>query len=142
MHRERPRGSRREASRYICNEYLRRRSPISGSSYMNGSHPAQVRRARKRRRAQQRLPAGIRQQLLDSIYAGQPFRGPLRDLGLTPNQVWGLTKTDEEWSTALAEALTATRRADLRHGTNACVADSVCKECREHQRRRMARSRS
>jgi hypothetical protein len=28
----------------------------------------------------------------------QRFRQVLRDLGLTPNQVWGLTKTDQEWS--------------------------------------------
>jgi hypothetical protein len=27
---------------------------------------------------------------------GQPFRQVLQDLGLTPNQVWGLTKTDAE----------------------------------------------
>jgi hypothetical protein len=25
----------------------------------------------------------------------------LRDLGLTSNQVWGLTKTDQEWSETL-----------------------------------------
>jgi hypothetical protein len=63
-------------------------------------------------------------------------------LGLTPNQIWGLTKTDQEWSEALEEALTATRRADLRHGTNAAyVAGCVCKECREHQWQRMARNR-
>ncbi|HEY6688898.1 MAG TPA: hypothetical protein VI094_22130 [Propionibacteriaceae bacterium] len=46
----------------------------------------------------------MRQQLLNAIYAGQPFRQVLRDLGLTANQVWGLTKTDEEWSEQL-EAL-------------------------------------
>jgi hypothetical protein len=34
----------------------------------------------------------------------------LRDLGLTSNQVWGLTKTDEEWSEKLEAALTTTRR--------------------------------
>lgn len=28
------------------------------------------------------------QQLLNAIYAGQPFSTTLRDLGLTPNQVW------------------------------------------------------
>jgi len=61
---------------------------------------------------------------------------------LTPNQVWGLTKTDDAWSEALEAALTATRRADLRHGTNAAyVTGCVCKECREHQRQRMARNR-
>jgi hypothetical protein len=38
-------------------------------------------RARFRRKAQKRLPAGLRQQLLDGIYAGQPFRQVLRDLG-------------------------------------------------------------
>ena len=52
----------------------------------------------------------VRQQLLDAIYAGQPFRTVLRDLGLTSNQVWGLTKTDQEWSEKLETALTATRR--------------------------------
>src|SRR5215217_4769887 len=77
---------------------------------------------------------------LDAIYAGQPFRTTLRDLGLTPNQVSGLTKTDEGWSTALEAALTVSRRVDLQHGTNAgYVAGCVCKECRSHQRVRMAR---
>jgi hypothetical protein len=100
-------------------------------------------RARFRRKAQQRLPAEARQQLLDAIYNGQQFRTALRDLGLTSNQVWGLTKTDDEWSTALDAALTTTRREDLKHGTNsAYVAGCVCKECREHQRARMARNRS
>jgi hypothetical protein len=67
-------------------------------------------RARFRRKAQERLPAEVRQQLLDAIYAGQPFREVLRDLGLTSNQVWGLTKTDLEWSEMLDTALTATLR--------------------------------
>jgi hypothetical protein len=81
----------------------------------------------------------VRQQLLGAIYAGQLFRALLRDLNLTPNQVWGLTKTDLEWSAALEAALTATRRDDLEHGTNAAyVAGCVCKACREHQRIRMA----
>jgi hypothetical protein len=64
-------------------------------------------RAFGRARAQKRLSVELRQQLLDAIYAGQPFRTTLQDLGLTPNQVWGLTKTDEGWSTALEAALTA-----------------------------------
>jgi hypothetical protein len=84
----------------------------------------------------------VRQQLLDAVYAGQPFRTLLRDLNLTPNQVWGLTKTDQEWSAALEAALTETRRDDLKHGTNAAyVAGCVCSECREHQRIRMAKTR-
>jgi hypothetical protein len=92
--------------------------------------------------AQARLPADVRQQLLDAIYAGQPFRGALRDLALTSNQVWGLTKTDEEWSTALEAALMANRQDDLEHGTNAAYVNGcVCKECREHQRVRMLRNR-
>jgi hypothetical protein len=99
--------------------------------------------ARFRRKAQKRLPAEVRQQLLDAIYSGQPFRQILRDLGLTSNQVWGLTKTDEEWSTALEAALTATRRDDFQHGTNAAyVAGCVCGECRTHQRIRMAKQRN
>jgi len=44
-------------------------------------------RARGRARAQRRLPVEMRQQLLDPIYDGQPFRTVLRDLGLTSNQV-------------------------------------------------------
>ena len=83
-----------------------------------------------------------RQQLLDAIYAGQPFRAVLRDLGLTPNQVWGLTKTDQEWSEKLDTALTVAGRDDLEHGTNAAyVHGCVCSDCREHQRRRMTKSR-
>jgi hypothetical protein len=43
---------------------------------------------------------------VEAIYAGQPFRTVSRDLGLTPNQVWGLTKTDQKWSENLEAALT------------------------------------
>jgi hypothetical protein len=82
-------------------------------------------KARGRRRAQERLPGDLRQQLLDAIYAGQPFRTVLSDLGLTSNQVWGLTKTDTEWSESLEEALTATRRGDLEHGSNAAYKHGV-----------------
>ncbi len=93
-------------------------------------------------RAQKRLPVEVRQQLVDAIYAGQPFQTVLRDLGLTSNQVWGLAKTDQEWSAALEAALTAARRDDLEHGSNAAyVAGCVCRECREHQRVRMAHQR-
>jgi hypothetical protein len=103
---------------------------------------AETQRTLSRARAQQRLPVEIRRQLLDAIYAGQPFRSVLRDLGLTSNQVWGLTKTDQQWSADLEAVLTATRRGDLKHGTNAAyVAGCVCKDCREHQRQRMAKNR-
>jgi hypothetical protein len=99
-----------------------------------------AKRALGRARAQKRLPIEVRQWLLDAIYSGQPFRTALRDLDLTPNQVWGLTKTDQQWATTLEAALTATRRDDLEHGTNAAyVCGCVCKECREHQRRRTVR---
>jgi hypothetical protein len=74
----------------------------------------------------------VRQQLLDAISGGQPFRRVLRDLGLTSNQVWGLTRTDQEWSERLEAALTATRRDDIQHGTNAAyVAGGVGNDCRE-----------
>jgi hypothetical protein len=97
-------------------------------------------KARGRARAQKRLPVEVRQQLLDAIYAGKPFRMVLRDLGLTSNQVWGLTKTDNDWSATLEAALTATRRDDLQHGTSAAyLRGCVCSECRTHQRNRMAR---
>jgi hypothetical protein len=98
-------------------------------------------RARGRAEAQGRLPAKVREKLVDAIYAGRPFRAALRDLGLTSNQVWGLTKTDPEWSAALDGALMATRSDDVEHGTNAAYKQGcVCKECREHQRMRMGRS--
>jgi hypothetical protein len=99
-------------------------------------------RARFRRRAQARLPVGLRKQFLDAIYAGKQFKTAIREFGLTSNQVWGLTKTDQEWSEKLEAALMATRREDLQHGTNAAYETGcVCRECREHQRIRMARSR-
>jgi hypothetical protein len=44
---------------------------------------------RGRTRAQARLPVELRDRLLSAIYAGQPFRAALSDLGLTSNQVWG-----------------------------------------------------
>ena len=57
----------------------------------------------------------------------------MHDLGLIPNQVWGLTKTDHDWSEKLEAALTAARRDDLKHGTNAAyVRGCVCRECREY----------
>jgi hypothetical protein len=99
-------------------------------------------RKRGRARAQARLPVEVREHFLKSIYAGEPFRTVLDDLGLTSNRVFGLTKTDEEWATALEAALTASRREDLEHGTNAAyVQGCVCSECREHQRERMAKNR-
>jgi hypothetical protein len=100
-------------------------------------------RARRRRKAQRRLPSDVRQQLLDAIYGGQPFRTVLRDLGLTSNQVWGLAKTDQEWAERLDTALTAARRNDPKHGANAAyVHGCVCRECREHQSIRMGRNRA
>ncbi len=116
-------------------------TPDAAAPACRAAH-AETQRPFGRASAQQRLPAEARQQLLDGIYAGQPFRSLLLDLQLTPNQVWGLTKTNQEWAAALEAALTATRRGDLRHGTNAAyVAGCVCRECREHQRQRMARTR-
>ena len=88
------------------------------------------------------MTLGVRNQFLDAIYAGKPFKPAVRDFGLTSNQVWGLTRTDVKWSAAAEAALTATRRDDLKHGTNAAyVAGTVWKECREYQRQRMARPR-
>jgi hypothetical protein len=70
------------------------------------------------------------------------WRTVLRDLGLTSNQVWGLTRSDQEWSEKLEAALMATRREDLKHGTTgAYVAGCVCSECRNYQRIRMAKNR-
>ena len=84
-------------------------------------------RVRKRTKAQARLPMEVRQKLLDRIHAGRPFRTVVREFGLTPNQVWGLTNTDEEWSTALEAAWMASRRDDLEHGTDAAHG-CVCRQ--------------
>jgi hypothetical protein len=84
----------------------------------------------------------VRQQLLEAIHAGQPFRTVLRDLGLTSNRVFGLTRTDQEWSEKLDAALTAARREDLQHGTNAAYLHGcVCKDCLTYQLVRMGRNR-
>lgn len=96
----------------------------------------------RRHTGEPRHKTGSRQQLLDAIGTGRPFRQILRDLGLTSNQVWGLTKTDDKWSSQVEAALMGARRDDLQHGTTAAyVAGCVCKDCREHQRQRMGRNR-
>jgi hypothetical protein len=93
-------------------------------------------------RAHKRLSVEVRQQFLDAIYAGQPFRTVLRDLGLTSNRVFGLARTDEEWSEQIEAALTASRREDLEHGTNAAYLHGcVCSDCRRHQQVRQGRTR-
>jgi hypothetical protein len=121
----------------------------TNAGWHTGCHCAQCSGARAddqracgRAWAQKRLPVEVRQQLPNALYSGKPFRTVLPDLGLTSNQVWGLTRTDEEWSAQLDAALTATRRDDFQHGTTpAYVRGCVCSECREYQRVRMARMR-
>jgi hypothetical protein len=79
----------------------------------------------------------------DALYAGQPFRTVLRRLGLTSNRVFGLARTDQEWSQELEATLTATRREDLDLGTNAAyIHGCVCSECRTYQLVRMGRNRN
>jgi hypothetical protein len=139
----------RRAERFATLTRVRETAHGTNAGWHTWCHCAQCSRAhsddqrtRGRAWAQQRLPVELRRQLLDAIYSGQPFRRVLRDLDLTANQVWGLTKTDREWSERLEAALTATRRDDIQHGTNAAyVHGCVCSECREHQRLRMARNR-
>jgi hypothetical protein len=61
--------------------------------------------------------------------------------GRTSNRVFLLTRTDREWSEKLDAALTAARREDLQHGTNAAYLHGcVCKDCRTYQLVRMGRS--
>jgi hypothetical protein len=89
-----------------------------------------------------KVPYGGAAAAPESLERSQEFRAILRDLDLTPNVVWGLTKTDAEWAESLGGALEANRREDLEHGTNAAyVQGCVCSECRENQRIRMAKNR-
>jgi hypothetical protein len=76
------------------------------------------RASHRRERLHRALSLDVRHRLLAAIYWGQPFRTVLRDLGLTSNRVFGLTRTDQEWSEKLDAALTAARREDIQHGTN------------------------
>jgi hypothetical protein len=89
------------------------------------------------------VPVEVRQRLLEVIYAGQPFRTVLRNLGLSSNRVFWLARIDEGWSEKLETALTVGRRDDLVHGTNAAyIHGCVCSECRAHQQLRMGRNRN
>jgi hypothetical protein len=73
----------------------------TNAGWHSGCHCASCRlahsndqRTRGRARAQKRLLVEVRKQLLDAIYDRKPFRQVLRDFELTPNRVWGLTKSD------------------------------------------------
>ena len=66
-------------------------------------------RAWGRARSQARLPVEVRQQLLDAIYAGQPFRAVLRDLGLTADR--GTTAGDLEYVSVVVMFQTLSPRA-------------------------------
>jgi hypothetical protein len=57
-------------------------------------------RARLRRKARARFPVELRQQLLEAIHEGKPFRETLRELGLTSNRVFGLARADDKWAHA------------------------------------------
>jgi hypothetical protein len=101
-------------------------------------------RERGRRKAQgARLPADLHQQLLDAIHEGRPFRTALRELDLTPNQVWRLTKTDQEWAEKLETALTAARRMTLSTAPTRPMCTVVyATSAGEHQSIRMGRKQS
>jgi hypothetical protein len=95
-------------------------------------------REHERAKADTRFPESTRQQLLDELLAGQPFKAVLQDLGLTANQVWGRARRDPDWAAAFDAVLMVTRRTDLDHGSNAAyVKGCVCPECRAHQVQRM-----
>ena len=72
---------------------------------------------------------------------GQPFRTVLRDLNLTPKQVWGLTQTDQEWSAALdsryngPECISCNRSASgrLARGKLARVVEPVSRPTTAHR---------
>jgi hypothetical protein len=54
------------------------------------------RASHRRERLHRALSLDVRHRLLAAIYWGQLFRTVLRDLGLTSNRVFGLTRTDQE----------------------------------------------
>jgi hypothetical protein len=92
------------------------------SDFWAGNRRAESRGRRTREAATSRATAAT---------PGRNLRGPAVDnLELTPNHVLD-PKTDQEWSTNLEAALTATRREDPQHGTNAAyVYGCVCSDCR------------
>jgi hypothetical protein len=59
------------------------------------------------------LPAEVRQQLLDAIYASRAFRSVLRGLNLTPNQVWGMARVDGSGRQGLSWLMCRMRRVGL-----------------------------
>src|SRR5215217_1005226 len=100
----------RQASLSRANRIDTTRTVTPGVAALSAAgRTATPQRSFRRARAQERLPIELRRQLLNAIYARHPFRTTLRD-GLTPNQVWGLTKTDDHWSSQLEAAPMATRR--------------------------------
>jgi hypothetical protein len=90
-----------------------------------------------RRRAHAAMPAEVRQQILEGLAAGEPFRDVIKRLGVTSNRVWGLTLHDETWASELDEILLVMRRRDLRHGASTGYqAGCVCPDCRAYNRGR------
>ena len=128
---------------------VRQRSHGSNAGWHSGCHCAPLQSSARRRPAGSRTSPGA-----DATPRRSAPAAPRRDLqrpavpdgaprtrpDLQPGG--GLTKTDQDWAVALETALTATRRDDIKHGTTAAyIRGCVCSECREHQRRRMAKNR-
>ena len=96
----------------------------SNAGWHSGCHCARCRRAHSddQRTRGRGLGAAAAPSRGAATAPGRDLRRPavraiLRDLGLPSNQVWGLTRTDQEWSKRLEAALTATRRDDLHPAT-------------------------
>jgi hypothetical protein len=77
----------------------------------------------------------VRQHFVEALYAGQPFKVVLRDLGLTSTKFGGsprrMVSGRLRW-TALSRTPAETTSGTVRmpHTVRGCV----CSECREHQR--------
>ena len=90
---------------------------------------------------QQMADPGTLSEATDGTFIRDTFSGATGvPMPLFPPRTRAWDWTDQGWSTALEAALTAARRDDLQHGTNAAYTNGcACRDCREHQQRRMGR---
>ena len=103
---------------------------------------ADAERSRKQAKAQTRLPAKSGSSFSTAFMQALPFRTIVRDLGLTSQQVWGLTKTDQAWSTTRGCTDRSPRTTAWNTAPTLPTRTAACAGiAEEHQQRRMGRNR-